>query len=230
MKRPRAILFDHDGVLVASEQLHWAAWGLLSKEIGIPFDEPLVRAAVGKTAPQILGLLMASHRPDWDGNPDQVQIWIDRKNDHYLAEAKKGLRAYPGVEDGLKWMRTHGVKAAVVSNARRRELQTMLDHLGLSPLFETIISREDAKAAKPHPRPYLFATEILGVDPAECIAIEDSPPGLEAALMAGIPTAAVLTNFQHENLKNPVPGRPDLSPFWIGDSMVDFFEMISSLK
>lgn len=229
-KKPRAILFDHDGVLVASEALHWAAWERLSKEIGIPFDESRVRAAVGKTAPQILTLMMSWFRPEWDGNPDQLKAWVDRKNDIYLEEAKKGLTTYPGVLSGLQWMRSEGILAAVVSNARRRELTAMLDHLGLTPYFQTIISREDAQSAKPNPRPYLYATEILGVDPQDCIAIEDSPPGLEAALMAKIPTAAVLTNFSPDVLKNPVPGRPDLGPFWIGNSMVEFFKMIASLK
>lgn len=229
-QKPRAILFDHDGVLVASEALHWAAWERLSKEIGIPFDESRIRAAVGKTAPQILTLMMSWFRPDWDGNPEQLKAWVNRKNDIYLEEAKAGLKAYPGVLQGLMWLREQGILAAVVSNARRRELNAMLDHLDLSRYFETIISREDANASKPNPRPYLYATEILGVSPEECLAIEDSPPGLEAALMAGIPTAAVLTNFPQSALEHPIPGRNDLSPFWIGDSIKDFFQMVARLE
>lgn len=229
IQRPRAILFDHDGVLVASEPLHWAAWEGLTKEIGIPFDEASVRHAVGKTAPEILTLLIQMHRPDWTVSPEQIHDWVNRKNEIYLEGAKAGLKPYPGVREGLKWLNSQNIKTGVVSNARRRELNTMLEHLELSPLMNVIISREDAGASKPDPIPYLFGAESLGVDPSDCIAIEDSPTGMEAALMAKIPTAGVLTNFARTALESPVPGRPDLRPFWIGESIESFFQMIQSL-
>jgi HAD superfamily hydrolase (TIGR01509 family) len=227
--RPRAILFDHDGVLVASEPLHWAAWEGLTKEIGIPFEESKVRNAVGKTAPEILMMLLRFYRPDWTPSTEQLQTWVNRKNEIYLEEAKAGLKPYPGVQEGLNWLRAHGIKTGVVSNARRRELNSVLDHLGLSPLMDVIISREDAGASKPDPTPYLFGAASLGVEPAECFAIEDSPTGMEAGLLAKIPTAGVLTNFSRSALESPVPGRPDLKPFWIGETIRDFFEMVQRL-
>jgi beta-phosphoglucomutase len=227
--RPRAILFDHDGVLVASEPLHWAAWEGLTKEIGIPFDENLVRGAVGKTAPEIISLIVRLSRPEWTPSSEQIQAWVNRKNEIYLEEAKAGLKPYPGVREGLEWLRANQIKTGVVSNARRRELNAVLENLKLSPLMEVIISREDAGASKPDPIPYLFGAESLGVEPSECIAIEDSPTGMEAALMAKIPCAGVLTNFERVALETPVPGRPDLKPFWIGESIEKFFEMIQNL-
>lgn len=230
IKRPSAILFDHDGVLVASEPLHWAAWEGLTKEIGIPFDEASVRHAVGKTAPEILMMLIQMHRPDWIVSPEQLNTWVNRKNEIYLEEAKAGLKPYPGVREGLEWLNANGIKTGVVSNARRRELNSVLDHLRLSPLMKVIISREDAGASKPDPIPYLFGAESLGCDPSECIAIEDSPTGMEAALMAKIPTAGVLTNFARSALESPVPGRPDLKPFWIGETIESFFQMVQSLN
>lgn len=230
VSRPRAILFDHDGVLVASEPLHWAAWDGLTKEIGIPFDESRVRHAVGKTAPEILLMLLRLSRPDWNVTQEQIQAWVNRKNEIYLEEAKAGLKPYPGVREGLEWLNANGIKTGVVSNARRRELNSVLEHLGLSPLMNVIISREDAGASKPDPIPYLFGAESLGVSPSDCIAIEDSPTGMEAALMAKIPTACVLTNFPRSSVEAPVPGRPDLKPFWIGETIEGFFEMIRGLR
>lgn len=227
--RPRAILFDHDGVLVASEPLHWAAWEGLSKEIGIPFDEALIRKAVGKTAPQILELMLAKFRPDQEVSPEQVRSWVDRKNEIYLNEAGNGLSPYPGVLEGLEWLKRNGILAGVVSNARRRELRTVLNELGLSPWMGAIVSREDAGAAKPDPTPYLLGAASLGVEPGDCFAVEDSPPGLEAALMARIPGCGVTTNFSRNALETPVPGRSDLRPFWIGESMREFFEMLRQL-
>lgn len=226
---PRAILFDHDGVLVASEQLHWEAWRILLKELGIPYEDALIQSAVGKTAPRILTEILDRHRPEW--HPDQYDIHqlAQRKNDFYLEIAKTQLIAYPGVKTGLEWLQSQGIKTAVVSNAKRRELETALRQLEIFSFFDEVISRDDIHPPKPDPTPYLFAAATLGLDPSECLAVEDSPPGLEAALMAKIPTAAVMTNFSEEMVRNPVPGRPDLRPIWIGASIQDLFNTLKKL-
>jgi beta-phosphoglucomutase len=226
---PRAVLFDHDGVLVASEPLHWAAWGKLARELGLPFHEPDVRSQVGKTGPQIIASLLDKYRPGWTRDQYDPNALAHKKNDYYIADVATKLTTYPGVAEGLRWLRENGVRTAVVSNARRRELQAALEGLGLVPLFDTIVSRDEARAAKPDPMPYLVAAATLGCDPAECFAVEDSPPGLEAALMAKIPTAALLTNFPREAVAEPVPGRPDLRPAWIGADAGAFFAWLKTL-
>jgi HAD superfamily hydrolase (TIGR01509 family) len=226
---PQAILFDHDGVLVASEPLHQSAWKQLLEELGLPFEEADFRTLIGKTAPQIITSLLDRFSPGWDPrqmDPDQLAL---RKNDFYLKVIEKELRAYPGVREGLEWLRARGIRTAVVSNAKRRELDAGLSTTGLKPLFDQIISREDVGVAKPDPTPYLFAAAALGVAPENCLAVEDSPPGLEAGLMARIPTAAVLTNFERAQLEQPVPGRPDLKPCWIGGSMAELFRWLNTL-
>lgn len=214
-------------MLVASEPIHWAAWQKLMAELGLDVPIERIHALVGKTAPEILTILMEEKRPDWDRS--KLTEYVQRKNDLYLAESKIGLLPYPGVREGLEWLKKEGIPAAVVSNARKRELNAVLEALDLSKYFAAIISREDARASKPDPTPYLFAAATIGVDPADCVAIDDSPPGLEAGLMAKIPTAAVTTNFDTRAVQNPVPGRPDLRPFWVGSSIAEFFEMISRL-
>lgn len=223
---PKAILFDHDGVLVASEPLHWAAWEKLLMELGIPYNGSEMRTFIGKTAPEIMVELLNRYVPGWNPaqyNPTEL---ARRKNDFYLAAAQTGLRAYPGVIDGLEWLRAQGIRTAVVSNAKRRELDTGLGLLGLKSQFDVVVSRDDVSAPKPDPAPYLFAAAILGVPPAECLAVEDSPPGLISALLAKIPSAAVETNFPRSHLELPVPGQPELTPEWIGPSMSEFFDWL----
>jgi HAD superfamily hydrolase (TIGR01509 family) len=229
MKSPRAILFDHDGVLVASEPLHWEAWRRLLQEIHLPYEEGEIRASVGKTAPRILTEILDRHRPGWDPTEFDVNALALKKNDFYLKIAQTELRTYPGVPQGLKKLRERGMALAVVSNAKRRELESALKLLGIFPYFNLVVSRDDISPPKPDPTPYLFAAASLGFEPADCIAVEDSPPGLEAALMAKIPTAAVLTNFPRQAVEQPVPGRPDLKPVWVGASLETFFDWIDSL-
>lgn len=231
MKRPRAILFDHDGTLVNSEGLHAEAWVKLCEELGFPCTLEESRRNAGKTAPEIMARLLDQHLPDWrlpeNAGRYDLEALALRKNDHYLKLLKDGLRPYPGVVDCLKWLQTQGIPAAVVSNAKRRELTTALDGLGLTPYFTAIVSRDDAGAFKPDPTPYLVGAAHVGVEPGECLAVEDSPVGLEAALMAGVPAAAVTTNFSREVLAQPVPGRPDLRPVWVGDGVA---ELLAELR
>src|SRR4051812_28462951 len=119
---PKAILFDHDGVLVASEPLHWAAWEQLLSELGIPYNGAEMRMFIGKTAPEIIMALLNRYSPGWDPAKYNLTDLAKRKNDFYLAAARQELQAYPGVVEGLQWLRFKGIRTAVVSNAKRREL------------------------------------------------------------------------------------------------------------
>jgi beta-phosphoglucomutase len=219
IRLPRAILFDHDGVLARSEPLHWAAWREVLRELGLPYVESEIRTMVGFTAPQIMTTILDKYRPGWNPKILDVHALAQQKNDHYLQAAQTELRAYPGVRELLTWMKSVGIKSAVVSNAKRRELESALRWLQILDLFDVVISRDDAGVAKPDPTPYLMAAASLGLEPHECLAVEDSPTGIESALMGKIPAAAVLTNFPRNAMETPVPGRPDLKPIWIGESI-----------
>ncbi len=226
---PKAILFDNDGVLIASEPLHWSAWKVLLAQIDLPYVESEIRGWVGKTAPEIMVMLLDRHRPGWsetEYNPHDLAL---RKNDIYLKFAKSSLQPNPGVREGLQWLKEKGVKTAVVSNAKSRELHASLNLLGLRPYFDEVISRDDAPQPKPDPAPYLLAAASLGEDIQNCLAVEDSPPGIQAALMGKIPAAAILGTFTEKEMSQPVPGRPDLVPVALYSSMIDFFETLKSL-
>ena len=229
MKLPRAILFDLDGVLIASEQVHWMAWGKLLEEMHLPYDEAEIRAMVGMTAPRIMKALLDKHRPGWTSAEYDVDALALHKNDHYLELIKTHLKAYPGTEDGLKWLKMQGIKSAVVSNAKRREMMAALQVVGLDGAFDVLISRDDVTRPKPDPAPYLLGAKLTGFDPRDCLAVEDSPTGIESALFANVPAAAVLTNFSRTAMTEPVPARPDLKPIWIGESLLELFKHLKSL-
>jgi HAD superfamily hydrolase (TIGR01509 family) len=225
---PRAILFDHDGTLVASEPIHWAAWGSLLTDLEIPYNESDLQKMVGMTAPEIMSVLLDRYKPGWSADEFNVHQLAQRKNDHYLKHAQTQLKTYPGVREGLKWCHEQKIKTAVVSNAKQRELETALGWLGILGDFDLIISRDTAKASKPDPTGYLMAAASLGFEVSECIAVEDSPTGIEASLIAKIPSVAILTNFPREAMETPVLGRPDLKPIWIGESMEAFFKALGA--
>lgn len=228
MPLPQALLFDNDGVLVQSEPLHRKAWALVMADLGLPFREEDILPLIGKTAPQTLNILLGKYRPGWSEKDYPLDALALRKNDYYLQIQKTELHAYPGIPEGLAWCQSRGIRMAVVSNAKKRELETVLSHLGLARFFEALVSRDDVPAPKPDPMAYLFGAACIETDPQNCIAIEDSPPGLESALRAQVPSAAVLTTFARPHLETPVPGRPDLKPTWIGADPAAFFEWLKS--
>lgn len=230
MKLPRAILFDNDGVLVTSEPRHRAAWGRMLIELGLPYSEEEMASMAGGTAPKIMTALLNKYRPGWDPAQYDVDALVLRKNDYYLDSLKKdGMDPYPGVRECLIWLKEQGVAIAVVSNARRRELQFALEASRLIEFFELTISRDEAPKPKPDPAGYLYAASALGALPQESLVVEDSPPGITAGLMGGIPCAALLTSFTEAEMASPVLGRPDLKPVVIRPTVRELHAWLQQL-
>ena len=221
---PKAVLFDNDGTLVASEPLHWHAWGELMRELRIDYDPEMIRAQVGQTALVILARLLDKYRPGWKPRDYNLSQLAMRKNDIYLEGLEGRLEAYPQTVECLKWLRAQGIRTGVVSNAKRREMMRAVTVTGLLPYLEVQVSRDDAAAAKPDPAPYLAAAAMLDLKPSDCMVVEDAPPGLESGLRAGMRCVAIKTNFSEEVLATPVRDRPDLRPVAILESMAEFFE------
>lgn len=228
--RPKAILFDLDGTLISSESVHNAAWRRLFEEkLHLPYREEDFHAMVGRPAPDILSDLLDQYRPGWNPDDYDLNALSLLKNDYYLEMAPSSLHPYPGVREFLPWAQAQGIKMGIVTNARRREMEAALTQLHLIQHFQSLVSRDDARIAKPDPFPYLLGAAELGVSPHECLAFEDSPPGLESALTAKIATIALASNFPEEHLRTPVPGRGDLKPIQIFESIYKAFEWVKTL-
>lgn len=216
LNMPKAVLFDNDGVLVASERLHAKAWAWLLNNLpshlkmNVTEDEIMVHA--GKTAPQILTTLLAKYHPQELPKREWLEARALEKNDVYLKMVPTDLKAYPGVDETLGKLKAAGLKIAVVSNAKRRELEAALHTTGIFRHFEVILSRDDVPEPKPSPVPYLQACRELGVRPEDAVAFEDSPTGLRAILSSPIRAVAILTTFPRETLSEPFPGDRDRVP------------------
>lgn len=222
----KAVLFDHDGVLVNSEPLHGEAWAQLLRSLHINYKESDIHAQVGKPAPLILKSLLDLYVPGWTPAQYPLHELALKKNDIYLEIMRTRLTPYPGVLDGLKWLKEKKIRMAVVSNARSRELHHSLDMLSLKNFFVAVLSRDDVPFPKPDPSPYLTGAALCEVRADECCAIEDSPTGIEAALLARTQAVAVLTSFTKESMQKSVPGHPELKPIKIVPDMPAFFEWL----
>jgi HAD superfamily hydrolase (TIGR01509 family) len=116
---------------------------------------------------------------------------VEHLTDRVLEQIEShGLPWRPGARELLTELREAGVKTGLVTMSVRRMAEHVAAQLGFHG-FDTIVSGDDVAHAKPHPEPYLVAAERLGVDPASCVAIEDSAPGTASAVAAGAVVIAV---------------------------------------
>jgi mannitol-1-/sugar-/sorbitol-6-phosphatase len=172
-----AVLFDLDGVLVESREATERVWLDWARANGIGDDE-LRSAMHGVRSVEVVSAL----RPELDSVAESEAI--ERRQ----AEDVAGLRAIPGAAEALRALREERV--AVVTSATRDLAAARLGAVGIE-LPAVVVYAGDVSRGKPDPEGYLTAARRLGVDPAEALVVEDSPPGIEAGRAAGAATVAV---------------------------------------
>jgi beta-phosphoglucomutase len=225
-QRPKAILFDHDGVLVSSESMHMEAWKQAFQQMKIPLVQEKIRLFAGRGPEALVRDYLNSldpHRPPSDMT---VQVIVAARERAFLKLSAHGVHLLEGVADGLRYLKTLGIQAGIVSNADRSSLNQTLKVYQLKPFFQAVFGRLDVPKPKPDPDAYLFAAKHLGQDVDSCWVVEDSPTGLSAALLGGFLSFAVTSNYTVEELRAPVEARPDLTPAWIGPDMISFFKLL----
>jgi len=120
-----------------------------------------------------------------------------------LADSKLVLEhRYPHNIALLRDVRREGYLTALATQSYREEAQRVLGILGLTEEFDVIVTREDVEHGKPDPEMHLLVARELGVGPEECLAIEDSPAGIKAALAAGMEAVAVTTELTRQRFRN----------------------------
>ena len=177
MRTVSAVLFDLDGVLVESREATERVWLDWARANGIGDDE-LRSAMHGVRSVEVVRAL----RPELDSVAESEAI--ERRQ----AEDVAGLRAIPGAAEALRALREERV--AVVTSATRDLAAARLGAVGIE-LPAVVVYAGDVSRGKPNPEGYLTAARRLGVDPAEALVVEDSPPGIEAGRAAGAATVAV---------------------------------------
>lgn len=184
----KAIIFDFDGVIVLSEQGRFAALQQLGERYGIEIGDDLFRKIIGRTTNDFFKL----NFPDLD--PETLQKLMhdyqveykDKVVDHVvpIAFTNEFIRNYNG-----------GKLLAVASGSDTKVLDTLLKHLGLHDKFTRIVGKEHVTKHKPDPEAYLYTAKELGLSTDECIVVEDTAVGAEAANNAGMKVFALLNGI-----------------------------------
>lgn len=180
-----AILFDLDGVLVDSNDVSEKHWRLWASEAGID-PTPILKSHHGVPTRQ----LIEKYAPHLDAEAEAV------RKETREAKETDGLMLFAGVDRLLRSI-PEG-QWAIVTSGTRTTAMTRIDYVGM-PHPKVLITADDVKNGKPDPEPYLLAAKGLGIDPSECLVVEDAPSGVAAGKAAGADVFAVMTTNAAEN-------------------------------
>ena len=198
----RAAIFDFDGVIVDSEPLHFHSMqdALRTEGIEITEDEyyGLYLAYDDRGA---LRLALEHHRRPPD--PGLIETLMERKQDRFEV-VLHDVSFFPGAAELVRGLAAR-MPVAIASGARRGEIEAILTAGGLRNAFTAIVGADDVTRTKPDPEPYLAALARLeprvpGLRPAQCLAFEDSVPGILSAKGAGMKVLAVANSYPAEKL------------------------------
>ncbi len=183
---PFGIIWDMDGTLVDTAELHFQAWQRLADERGQPFSRADFAATFGRRNPEIIRQL-------FNPNADDAEVAEvgDRKETYYRESARNGVELLPGVRPLLDGFAALGIPQGIGSSAPRGNLELILELTQTTPLFKTIVSMEDVQRGKPDPQVFQVAADRLGLPPPRCIVFEDAVAGVEAAKAGGMQCVAV---------------------------------------
>lgn len=174
-----------DGVLVDSEPLWQIAEIESFARVGVVLTNAECLQTIGLRIDEVVAYWRA--RKPWSGESDLAEVIVAR----VITLIGERAVAKPGVEKALAACERRGLRVALCSSSARRIIDAVLLRLGIAHRFAVIHSAEHERFGKPHPAVYESTARLLGVDPEECVAIEDSPNGVRSAVAAGMRCIAV---------------------------------------
>lgn len=181
-----AVIFDLDGTIIDSEDNYYEADRILLGKYGINFTQDMKLDYIGTGNHS----MMVSVK-DRFGIDETVQQLLRLKNDIYLDIARKHTRVYAQMREFLEILHEQSVPMALASGSSPEILDELTTTLGLKKYFKFIVSAEDVEKGKPEPDIFLLTAKKLGVSPENCVVVEDSKYGVEAAKRAFMRCIAV---------------------------------------
>lgn len=204
----KGVLFDMDGVLADSESFICRAAIMMFEELGIKVSPEDFKPFVGMGENRYIGGVAESHGVKVD--IEQVKT---RTYEIYQQMVRGKLSPLPGAHEFITKCRRKGFKLALATSADRVKMEVNMREIGLSAdTFNSIVTGLDVKNKKPFPDIYIKAAKNLGLDPEECLVVEDAVSGVEAGKNAGCRCLAITTSFGRDALN-----KAD----WICDSLLD---------
>jgi len=219
----RAVIFDFDGVITDSELLHLKAFNAVLGQFDIEIsEESYYSSCLGFTDYSCFEFV--AEQNGLELNNDKLKDLIRQKCEVFAELVKTGGGIIEGVRTFLEMLRENNIRMGIYSGAAFCDIELILDQAGLRSFFETIVSSDDVNNGKPDPEGFVLALQRINeagreepVSAGDCVVIEDSRWGLEAAKAAGMHTVAVTNSYAAEELSTAEKVVGGLGELSIGD-------------
>ncbi|HZQ60767.1 MAG TPA: HAD family phosphatase [Casimicrobiaceae bacterium] len=184
---PHAVIFDMDGLMLDTEPLAARAWSEAANELGLAFDDSICAHLIGRNFADCRVLIRERH-----GESYPIDALMRRWHATYDAiVAREGIELKTGLLELLDWLEARRIPKAVATSTRRSRAIAKLVHTSLLERFATLVGGDEVVNGKPEPDIFLEAAARIHAAPEACVVLEDSMPGVRAALAGGMATIMV---------------------------------------
>ena len=186
----QAIIFDLDGVICSTDEYHYQAWKKMADGMGIPFDRTINNRLRGVSRMESLEIILEQYHGPALSEERKVEL-ATQKNDLYRESLHQLSPADLSVEvkDTLDALRAKGLLLAIGSSSKNAPF--ILERIGLKDYFDKISDGNNISHSKPDPEVFLLAAQYLGLEPKDCLVVEDAFSGIDAGAAGGFDTAAI---------------------------------------
>ena len=218
MRSINGVIFDMDGIIFDTETISFDSWKHVCSEVGYELDKEFYCTLIGRNVKGIGKLMIEKFGEDFP-----IESLYEKKVDRQMKIIEKeGVPLKKGIHELLDYLRINNYKIAVATSTSRNRAEHLLKLGGILPKVDYVICGDEVVNSKPDPEIFLKAAEKLGVVPEECVVLEDSGAGIEAAYSAGmrginIPDMKV----PDENIKS--------KSYKICDSLLDVIDLLQSI-
>ena len=204
----KGIIFDLDGVICFTDELHYLAWKKLSDRLGIYFDKEINNRLRGVSRMQSLEIILERSKTSY--TQEEKELFAVEKNAYYVESLK--LMSEKDVEEDvvatLKQLKSNGVKIAIGSSSKNAK--TILKRIGLIDMFDAISDGNNITRSKPDPEVFIKAAEYLGISAKDCLVVEDAEAGIDAGIAGGFKTAGLGGASKYDKTLYPLREFKDL--------------------
>jgi len=191
----KAVIWDMDGVIADTAPYHFGAWQRVLQKRGVDFTEEDFRRNFGQRDDTIIRNTLGKGI-----SQSKISAITEEKERNFRKTVRQSIKPLPGAIKLIKLLTDHEFKMALASSAPIENIRLLTEGLGINNYFQTIISGRDVPEGKPSPQGFLLAAQKLGVEPKNCIVIEDAVAGVTAAKRAGMCCLAITNTHPRTSL------------------------------
>ncbi|MBU0952383.1 MAG: HAD family phosphatase [Elusimicrobia bacterium] len=196
IKKPKAVLFDMDGVIIDSMPYHFIAWFETLKPLGVKINSFDIYSREGEHWKKTISDLLKRSKLKY--SKKKIEEMLPVKQRIFKKLFKRFI--FKGAEEILEHFKKNGYLLGLVTGSYANNIKNVLPKT-LYQMFDTIISAESTKNGKPYPEPYLTAAKMLSLKPKDCVVVENSTLGVLSAKNAGMFCIAITSSLPKEYLR-----------------------------